>query len=128
MITEKERKKAAARLMKLPPGKLEQCDLSVVRFIPPGMTRAFRNNRYTVMIFDNSPTSHGPAIRVMVQKLDNTPIMFHWREMQKIKNEVFGAETVAVEYYPAESELHDTHNIYWMWIYPAGVLPIPIMR
>lgn len=127
MISAHERKKAAQKLFKLPPGKLEQVDLSVCRFIPDGMTRAYRNNRYTVMVYDNHITTHGPATRVMIQKHDDQPIMFHWREMQKIKNEVFGPETVAIEYYPAESKLINDHNIYWMWIYPPGILPIPVM-
>ena len=32
-------------------------------------------------------------------------------------------ETTAVEYYPAQSELIDDHNIYWLWIFPNDVLP-----
>jgi hypothetical protein len=46
--------------------------------------------------------------------------------MQRIKNEIFGPETWAVEYYPSQSKLQDIHNIYWLWIYPGEVLPIPI--
>jgi len=102
-------------------------DLTTRKHIPPGMTRAYANNRFVVMIFDDSPTSHGPAIRVMVQAANALPIPDHWKTMQRIKNEVFGPETVAVEYYPAMSQLLDTHNIYWMWVYPAGVLPVPIL-
>lgn len=130
MSIQRERNKAAAKLMKLPAGELEQADLSTVNpdKIPSGMTRCFRNNRYCVMIFDKHMTSHGNAIRVMVQQHDNTPIRFHWREMQNIKNRIFGEEATAVEYYPAESKLMDTHNIYWMWIYPDEVLPIPFVK
>lgn len=127
MITDRERKKEAQRLLKLAPGKLEPCDLSVARFVPRGMTRAFRNNRYTVMIFDNHKMTIGTATRVMIQKHDDTPIQFHWREMQKIKNEIFGEETFAVEYYPAQSQLINDHNIYWMWVFPENQLPIPIL-
>lgn len=128
MITQKERLKEAQRLFKLPAGKLEQVDLTNVKFIPRGMTRCFRNNRYTVMIYDNHPLEKGGyAIRVMVQKHDDTPITFHWREMMKIKNDVFGEETVAVEFYPKKSELIDDHNIYWMWIFPEDQFPKPIL-
>lgn len=122
---QRERKKVAKKLLKLPPGKLERVDLTGRAWVPPGMTRAFRNNRYTVMIFDNSATTHGPAIRAMIQRLDNEPIPRHWSELQKIKNEIFGPEAVGVEYYPRQSELMDTHNIYWFWIFPEGVLPVP---
>lgn len=124
---DRQRMKIAQILLKLPPGKLEPVSLEGKVFIPPGMTRAFRNNRYTVMIFDNSPTTLGPAIRAMIQRLDNAPIPFHWRELQKIKNEIFGAEVMGIEYYPKQSQLQDTHNIYWLWIFPDGVLPVPIL-
>ena len=126
MTIEKERKNHAKKLFKLPIGEWQACDIANMVHRPPGLTRAFMNNRYVVMIYDDVKTTHGAAIRVMVQKHDNTPITFHWREMFKINNELFGAETVAVEYYPALSKLVDTHNIYWMFIYPEGVLPKPI--
>lgn len=119
----KQRRSLAKELMKQRPGPLSPCDLAAVSFVPPGMTRAFRNNRYTVMIFDNTMTTKGIAIRVLIQQLDNKPIAGHWREIQNIKNEIFGPETVGIEYYPAESNLLDTHNIYWLWIFPPGILP-----
>jgi hypothetical protein len=89
---------------------------------PDWLTRAFSNNQYKIMINDHCPTTHGEAIRVFVQKLDDTPIRNHWSEMMRIKNELFGRETVAIEYYPAQSELVNVHNIYWMFIFPDGVI------
>lgn len=119
----KDRKSAAQEAFKKPAGKFEPCDLELITRIPPGMTRAYRNNRYTVMIFDNKKTTAGQAICALIQRYDNEPIKGHWREMQNIKNEIFGEETMAIEYYPAESRLLDTHNIYWLWIFPAGIIP-----
>mgnify|MGYP006948432088 CR=1 FL=1 len=78
------------------------------------------------MINDNCETTKGTAIKAMVQKVNNMPLVNHWSEMQKIKNEIFGPETVAIEYYPAQSELTDMANIYWMFIYPSDVLPLPL--
>lgn len=127
MITDRERRIAARKEMKKPVTKFEQLDLELSSFIPKGMTRAFRNTRYTVMVYDNSPTSKGGAIRVMIQKHDDTPIMNHWSEIQKIKNEVFGEDVTAVEYYPSKEELIDDRNIYWIWIFPENVLPIPVL-
>jgi hypothetical protein len=124
-ISKRQRRLAAQKLFKQPVSDLEQCDLSKVSFIPKGMTRAYRNNRYTIMVFDNHNVSTGTATRVMIQKHDDTPILNHWAELFKIKNEIFGDEIVAIEYYPAKSELIDDHNIYWLWIYPPGVLPLP---
>lgn len=103
--------------------QFEQIDLTTAEYIPDWMTRAFKNNRYIVMIDDNRKTTHGTAICAMVQKTNDTPIVNHWSEMQKIKNEIFGAETTAIEYYPAESELIDHHNIYWLWIFPNDLIP-----
>ena|SRR5579863_6522738 len=122
----KDRKSAAREVFKLSPGKLEQIDLSERSWIPTGMTRAYRNNRFTVMVYDNEKTTHGHAINVLIERHDALPIPGHWKEIQTIKNEIFGPETWAVEYYPPESELIDTKNIYWIWIYPPGVLPEPL--
>lgn len=88
----------------------EQSDRYV--FWPSWMTRAYQNNRYTVMVQDDCKTTSGPAIRAMIQAHDDRPITYHWSEIQKIKNQIFGEETWAVEYYPAESELRDDYNIY----------------
>lgn len=124
----KRRKKLAQQVFQLEPGAFEPIDLFKAPFIPKGMTRAFRNNRYVVMIYDDTETTHGKAIQVLVQRHVDSSIPRHWSEMQKIKNEIFGKEVTAVEYYPSESELIDDHNIYWLWIYPDGVLPKPIIK
>lgn len=120
-----KRKQAAIEEFKKPVTKFTSIDLSKSSFIPKGLTRAYRNTRFTVMVYDNTPTSHGNAIRVMIQKHDDTPLAKHWSQIQSIKNEIFGEEVTAVEYYPKVSELVDAHNIYWIWIFPEGVLPIP---
>lgn len=94
---------------------------------PSWMTRAFINHRYIVMINDNSKTTKGAAIRAMIKKHDGNPIPGHWSEIQKIKNEIFGKEAVAVEFYPKESELVNEKNIYWIWIFEEDILPLPII-
>lgn len=124
-VTKRQRRIAAQAQFKKPVTAFRQLDISLAEKIPRGMTRAFQNTRYTVMVFDHSPTTKGYATKVLVQKHDDTPILNHWSELYKIKNEIFGPETTAIEYYPPESELINDHNIYWLWIYPAGVLPLP---
>lgn len=126
MISKRQRRLEAQRLLNKQETKLEQVDLECHAFIPNGMTRAFRNNRYTVMIYDNSKTTHGPATKILIQNHFDEPIKNHWSEIQKIKNEVFGPEVTAIEYFPAESELINDHNIYWIFIYPDGVIPKPL--
>ena len=122
MSRTKPQKKRAKELFKLPPGKFEQIDLSK-RSHPGFINRAFMNNRYVVMITDNQKIGNHTAIRAMIQRHDDKPIPNHWREIQSIKNEIFGLEEVAVEFYPRQKTLIDDANIYWIWIFPKGVLP-----
>ena len=123
---EKLRKKKAAKLATKPAGKLKPVDMHANDH-PEWMTRAFSNNRYVVMIGDNMKMDLAgkeiPAIKAMVQRHDNSPIKNHWAEMQSIKNELFGTDTTAIEYYPPESQLIDDFNIYWLWVIPQEYLP-----
>ena len=107
--------KEAKRLLNKPAGKFEVIDLGMTNH-PDWMTRAYKNNRYIVMIDDYAKTKGFDAIKMMVQTHDNTPIQNHWRELQNIKNEIFGEEETAVEFYPPESELVDEANVYWLWV------------
>jgi len=123
----KQARLAAKKLMQKPKTKFEPIDLTL-RDHPHWMTRAFNNTRYVVMINDNSPmTNNVVAIKAMIQRHDNEPIPNHWRELQDIKNELFGRHVTAIEFYPAESELMDVANIYWLWILPEGALPLAIL-
>lgn len=124
MISKRQRRLAAKKEMAKPVTNFEQVDLYTAPFVPKGMTRAFRNTRFTVMVYDYTVTTHGFATKALIQKHDDTPILNHWAEIQKIKNEIFGKEVTAIEYYPAESNLINDHNIYWIWIFPEQVLPI----
>lgn len=118
----KVQKAVAKKLLKKPRGKLELIRGGARR--PIWVTRAYANNRYTILIDDKAQMTHDvTAILAMVQRRDDKPIPNHWREMQAIKNELFGVEATGIEYYPAESELEDEHNIYWLWILPENVLP-----
>lgn len=116
------RRKKARKLAKRGRGEFRPIDMAANPH-PEWMTRAFSNNYYVVMVQDNAPTTKGPAIKAMVQAHDNLPIKNHWKEMQRIKNEIFGEETMAIEYYPPESKLLDDHNIYWLWVFPQGTIP-----
>lgn len=121
----KQRLRVAEKMKRQPEGKFVAIDLSE-RPRPHWMTRAYGNNRYIVMIMDNATTDKGPAIRAMIQTVDDRPIINHWSEIQRIKNEIFGEGVTAVEYYPKQTDLVDEHNIYWIWIFPDGILPLPI--
>jgi hypothetical protein len=118
MSRTKAQKAQARKLLGRPAGKLEPIDLTS-RDSPEWLTRAFSNNRYVVMINDEAQLMGAPAIKVMVQRHDDVPITGHWKELQNIKNELFGRESLAVECYPPESELVDVANIYWIWVIPS---------
>lgn len=122
MSRTKEQIKVAKRLLKLHPGKFEQIDLSK-RPHPKFIGRAFINNRYVVMISDDQKIGNQTAVRAMIQRHDDKPISNHWKEIQSIKNEIFGLEEVAVEFYPRQKHVVDDANIYWIWIFKKGVLP-----
>lgn len=121
------RKSVAKKSLAKPKGKFEELERTASQ--PDWMTRVFRNNHYTVMIDDNAILSNGQrAIKAMIQRHDDRPFTRHWREMQSIKNEIFGADKVGIEFYPPESELIDDYNIYWLWIIDEQPRYIPKQR
>lgn len=124
-ISKRARRIRADKIMDKGSGKFESIDLTF-KNVASWMTGAWKNNHYVVMVDDNAETTHGPAIRIMVQKYNDTPILNHWSEMQKIKNTLFGKDAMAIEYYPPAGELVDKFNIYWMWIFKDGVIPKPL--
>lgn len=112
-----EMKRGAKALLSKPAGPLLPFDFSGNPNAPTWMTRCFRNNRYTVMINDNAIEPRGmPASLAMIQRHDDAPIPNHWRELQKIKNAIYGDEAWGCEYYPPMSELKNIANVYWLWV------------
>ena len=120
MSRTKAQKAVAKKLLTKPAGELLPIDLTTAKSVPRGMTRAFSNNRLVIMIFDNESINflgdRINAIKVMVQRHDDKPIPNHWRELQNIKNKIFGNDATAIEFFPPESELVDVANIYWFWV------------
>lgn len=122
----KVRKREAKKRYKLPRGKFTAVEGDKLANAPKWATRVFINNRYTVIIRDNRKLPNGStAIVAMVQRLDDSPMINHWAEMQRIKNELFGPEVTAVECYPPESQLINDHNIYWLWVFENDPIPFP---
>jgi len=68
-------------------------------------------------------TNHGAFnCRLAIKRTDRATIR-SWRALQDIKNSVVGADFVAVEIYPRESEVTDTANIYHLWVFKEGLSP-----
>jgi len=45
-----------------------------------------------------------------------------WRDTQRLKNDIAGAECEAIELYPAQSRVLDTANEYHLFVFPPGVI------
>jgi hypothetical protein len=43
-----------------------------------------------------------------------------WKEKQRLKDQIFGPDRVAVEVYPRTAEIVDQANMYHLWVYPEG--------
>ena len=51
--------------------------------------------------------------------------LIDWRDFQAIKNDLCGTHLQAVEIYPQEDVLHDTANIFHLWVFPEDIrLPL----
>ena len=59
--------------------------------------------------FNGFTEKWGEAVWLSIKRLDKAP-MRDWRELQRIKNDILGPESEAIEIYPAESRLMDTAN------------------
>lgn len=79
--------------------------------------RAWKNNIYIVQTQRHFLSDGTVALKAMIRRNDEKPV-HSWRDMQRIKNEIFGEEFTAIEVYPKQSRLVDVANIYWLWILP----------
>lgn len=91
---------------------------------PKGMTGAYLNNVYSVQIYER-PDWQGFR-KAMIRRHDGAAVR-DWRHLQRIKSELFGAQAVALEMFPAESDLVDEANMYWLWVAPVG-FSLPFMN
>jgi len=86
---------------------------------------AYLNNRYSVQLSDVE-TSIGPVVHIWVRRHDDKPVR-SWRELQRIKDELIGEDRVAVEVFPAKSNIVDEANMYHLWVLPEDyILPFTL--
>lgn len=77
----------------------------------------FGNGYWTVLV----EAPEGPEGPVHLSIHDRTRSTRHdWRDFQRIKDELVGAEREAFELYPAASRVVDTSNEYHLWVLAAG--------
>lgn len=81
------------------------------------------NDTYAVAKYDNAPDGAGGRfIHLSIKRQDREPI-HDWRDLQRIKTELCGAEAEGVEIYPAESRVVDMANQYHLWVFTKLKLP-----
>lgn len=87
----------------------------------PGFVGVFKNDKYQAMVTERCMDGAlGPLTWITIRRLDSAPV-HDWRDLQRIKNDICGAEREAVEIYPAESRLVDTNNNYHLFVLPEGM-------
>ena len=77
--------------------------------------KVYRNNKYIVQAYRDVERKGRNYIKVMIRRSDSEPI-YSWQDMYRIKNEIFGEEVEAIQFFPKRSELVDVANLYWFWI------------
>lgn len=82
-----------------------------------GLTFVYRNNQFIVEVFTDQkdPFTGENATKVLVRHNTGKPVV-QWSHLQDIKNQIFGKETLAVQYLPPESKLVDQANMYWFFV------------
>lgn len=87
--------------------------------LPKGCVGVLRNSRWFVFAYQPVDSWMGPTQLIMIRSALapwKLAAGHSWADFQRIKNELYGPEAQAVEYYPRETDLIDTANMYWLWV------------
>jgi len=77
----------------------------------------WKNDRYTAIV--NRHSVDRSVMHISFRRNDRKAV-HDWRDIQRIKNDIAGEETEALELYTAESRLVDESNQYHLWCFPPG--------
>lgn len=81
--------------------------------------RACENGVFVVMLRETEAGSWGTVTHAWIRTASEATDIT-WAEKQRIKDEVFGRERVAVEVFPPRSEMVDAANLFHLWVFPVG--------
>ena len=83
----------------------------------------WQNNLFTVVVDQVLSEERGDAQNAWVLVIANNDgsARHDWRSFQRIKNELTGPESEAIELYPAESRLVDTSNEFFLWVFDRKI-------
>lgn len=90
----------------------------VITTYPDNQT-LYSNDLYSVCLSELSSNGREGALHLSIHRIDRKAI-HDWRHLQRIKNELVGAEREAIEIYPPESHLFDGANEYHLWVLATG--------
>ena len=90
-----------------------------MRELDPG-EKMYMNSRMLVTIVPHESKEFGRYFHLSWKNLDRSA-RHDWREIQRMKNEIFGEDYEAFEIYPAEERLHDSCNQFHVWVLEKGV-------
>jgi len=76
---------------------------------------AFKNDLFAVLCRPVE-TRWGSAVHIAIKNATSSDIP--WAHKQRIKNELFGDDRIAIEVFPTEEDLVDAGNMYHLWIMP----------
>jgi hypothetical protein len=77
------------------------------------------NNRYVVLASAVFTTEWGRCEHLWIRRTDDRNL-FPWADLQRIKDELMGPERVALEVFPASSQLVDVADMRHLWVLPVG--------
>lgn len=95
--------------------------------------RAVRNDLWIVQIYAFVAEHIGPMQHLMIRSVEGAGnIVGHepsWQDLQRIKNELCGPETEALQVYPRRSDVMDQVDMYHLFVLPgAWALPFGLHR
>lgn len=73
-------------------------------------------------------TPYGWIRHLIIKRHDGKSIKVSWDVLQEIKNDVLGEDALAVEIFPASSEVADEANWRHLWEMPAGIFLLPLFE
>lgn len=83
----------------------------------------YLNSLYQVNIrYRGDRPPFGEVIELSIKRRDKAPLS-DWRDIQRIKTELVGAEAEMVQLFPAESRHVDTSNQYFFFAFPQYRFP-----
>lgn len=77
--------------------------------------KAWRNNKYVVQAKFGVLRGAEKFVNVFITRVDNKPI-YSWKDLYRIKNELFGNDVEAFNYFPRVGELVCDTNLFWFII------------